>query len=130
VRGFSPLDAGDNAEPVFAGHTPGLGFSRPEAIETFHDQASASDSEEFRMTDQTPRDSEPLQLLPMGYWLRLFVMLVLVVGGAVCAVFYNELVGGVMAACAPLFSKFSGFQQMHKKHKAELATYKAANPRG
>ncbi|SFQ51372.1 hypothetical protein SAMN05216567_11810 [Variovorax sp. OK605] len=81
------------------------------------------------MTNQPRSDSEPLAPLPMGYWLRLAVTFVLVAGGAACTFFYDELVGAAMALCAPLFIKLSGFQAMHKKHKAELEAYKAANNR-
>lgn len=65
------------------------------------------------------------QLYPLGYLLRLAAVLALVIGGGVCVIFYNQIVGGVMWICVPFFQRFSGLREMHKKHKAEMAAFLA-----
>lgn len=65
------------------------------------------------------------KLFPLGYFLRIAVVLALVVGGAVCVIFYNQIVGGVMLICVPVFQRLSGLREMHKKHKAEMEVFKA-----
>ncbi|SCX46482.1 hypothetical protein [Variovorax sp. EL159] len=82
------------------------------------------------MKNKFPEDVEQLKPLPMGYWLRLAVAYALFIGGVACAFSYNEIVGAAMVLCTPIFIKFSGFREMHKKHKAEQAAYKAGNNRG
>lgn len=61
----------------------------------------------------------------MGYFLRIAVLGALLVGGVVCVIFYNQLVGAALLICVPLFQRFSGLREMHKKHKAELEAYGA-----
>jgi hypothetical protein len=65
------------------------------------------------------------QLFPLGYFLRIAVVFVLVIVGTVCVIFYNQIVGAVMLVCVPFFQRFSGLREMHKKHKAEMEAFKA-----
>lgn len=65
------------------------------------------------------------QLFPLGYFLRIALVLVLLIGGAVCLAFYSPIVGGVMLIGVPVFQRLSGLREMHKKHKAEMEAFKA-----
>ena len=58
------------------------------------------------------------QLLPIGYWVRLVIVATLFFGGIICMFSYSVLAGVCISLCAPIFSKFSGFKEMHKKYKA------------
>jgi hypothetical protein len=65
------------------------------------------------------------QFFPLGYFVRIGVLFALLIGGVVCVIFYNQLVGAALLICVPLFQRFSGLREMHKKHKAEMEAYEA-----
>jgi hypothetical protein len=50
--------------------------------------------------------------LPKGYLWRLFVILVLLLGGAGCLIFYNSIIGSVLVLLGLAFGKISGLNEM------------------
>ena len=57
----------------------------------------------------TPPVAKPL---PRGYLWRLVVVLFLLIGGAVCLLFYNMLLGSLMSLAGVGFGKLSGLNDM------------------
>lgn len=50
--------------------------------------------------------------LPEGYLWRLCVILVLLLGGGVCMLFYSSLIGSLMSLAGLAFGKLSGLNDM------------------
>jgi hypothetical protein len=50
--------------------------------------------------------------LPEGYLWRLCIVLVLLLGGCVCLIFYNAVIGSLMSLAGLAFGKISGLNEM------------------
>ena len=50
--------------------------------------------------------------LPEGYLWRLCIVLILLLGGCACLIFYNSIVGSLMSLAGLAFGKMSGLNDM------------------
>ncbi|MDR2189163.1 MAG: hypothetical protein LBE62_14155 [Azonexus sp.] len=66
--------------------------------------------------DQNDNSSEAtaskVKPLPQGYLWRLCVILVFLLGGAACVIFYNAIIGSLMTLAGLAFGKISGLNEM------------------
>jgi hypothetical protein len=60
-------------------------------------------------TEPTASAAKPL---PEGYFWRLCVVLVLLVGGGICLIFFSTVIGSLMSLSGLAFGKISGLNEM------------------
>jgi len=62
--------------------------------------------------DNKPTESSTPPPLPKGYLWRLCIVLILLLGGCVCLIFYNSIIGSLMTLAGLAFGKLSGLNDM------------------